>query len=191
MKKIILAILMAATTTAAFAQPKVWKSDPMHSQLKFDISHLGVNTVSGAFKDFTVTVVSDKKDFSDAKFTLTAQAASITTGIEPRDNHLKSADFFNVTAHPTLTFQTTSLKKVSANQYKLQGNLTMHGITKPVTMNLEHRGTVVNSMNKKDVAGFRLSGEIVRADFNIGPKFPAPMIGEKVTIIADGEFGHE
>lgn len=189
-KQTALAIFLAATTTASFAQ-KTWKSDPMHSQLKFDIAHLGVNTVSGAFTDFTATIVAGKSDFSDAKFSLTAQAASVNTGVEPRNNHLKSADFFDVAQYPTITFQTTSLKKVKGNQYKLAGELTMHGVTKPVVMDLAFRGTVQNPMNKKDVAGFRLSGEINRNDFGIGPKFQAPMISEKVTIIADGEFGHE
>jgi len=190
MKKIALAILLATTTTASFAQT-TWKSDPMHSQLKFDISHMGVSTVSGAFTDFAATILSEKKDFSDAKFELTAQASSINTGIEARNKHLKNADFFDVEQFPTLTFQTTSLKKVSGDKYKLSGNLTMHGVTKPVTMDLTYRGTVQNPRSKKDLAGFHMSGEILRSDFGLGAKFPEPMLGEKVMIIADGEFNHE
>lgn len=188
MKKVILSLLIAASTTFSFAQT-TWKSDKAHSQLKFDISHLGINTVSGAFGDFDVTVVAAKPDFSDAKFELTAQTASINTGVDMRNNHLKSPDFFEVEKYPTLTFKTTSLKKVSKDQYKLSGDLTMHGVTKPVTMDLTYRGTVVNPMSKKDVAGFHLAGTVKRADFGIGPKFPAPALSEEVTIVADGEFG--
>jgi len=190
MKRISLALLIVAASFGSFAQT-TWKSDKMHSQLKFDITHLGVSTVSGAFTDFDVTIVAAKPDFSDAIFELTAQAASINTGVEPRNEHLKTADFFDVKTYETLTFKSTGLKKAGTDKYKLSGNLTMHGVTKPVVMDLWYRGTVANPMSKKPDAGFRMTGKINRADFAIGTKFPAGMLSEEVTIVADGEFGHE
>lgn len=190
MKKITLALLLAAGSFSAFAQTN-WKNDPMHSQLKFDITHLGISTVSGSFSDFKVNILSSKADFSDARIEMTAQASSINTGIEPRNNHLKGADFFDAEKFSTLQFETTSLKKAGKNQYKLNGNLTMHGITKPVVMDLTYRGTVANPRSKKDVAGFHLSGEIKRSDFGIGEKFTESMLSETVTVSADGEFSHD
>lgn len=190
MKRISLLILLSVLSFASFAQT-LWKSDKAHSQLKFDITHLGVSTVSGAFTDFDATIKAVKPDFSDAVFTLNAKTASINTGVEKRNDHLKSADFFDAAANPELTFKSTGVKKVSDGKYQLTGDLTMHGVTKSVTLDLWYRGTIANPMNKKPVAGFRATGSVKRADFGIGPKFPAPMLSEEVLIIADGEFGQE
>ncbi|WP_254560768.1 YceI family protein [Dyadobacter diqingensis] len=190
MKRISLLILLSVLSFTSFAQT-VWKSDKAHSQLKFDITHLGVSTVSGAFTDFDATIKAAKPDFSDAVFTLNAKTASINTGVEKRNDHLKSADFFDATTNPELTFKSTGVKKVSDGKYQLTGDLTMHGVTKSVTLDLWYRGTIANPMNKKPVAGFRATGSVKRADFGIGPKFPAPMLSEEVWIIADGEFGQE
>jgi len=187
MKKISFFILLTVSSFTTFAQ--TWKSDKAHSQLKFDITHLGVSTVSGAFTDFDATITATKPDFSDATFTLTAKTASINTGVDKRNEHLKSADFFDAAANPELTFKSTSFKKVSESKYQLVGDLTMHGITKPVSLDFIYRGTVTNPMSKKAVAGFRATGTIKRSDFKIGPKFEAPMLSEEVIITADGEFG--
>lgn len=189
MKKITLLVFMLAASISTFAQ--TWKSDKAHSQLKFDITHMGLSTISGSFTDFDATVTATKPDFSDAKFELTAQATSINTGIGQRDDHLRSADFFDVATNPTLTFKSTSLEKVGDGKYKVTGDLTLHGVTKPVTLDLWYRGTVENPMNKKPAAGFRVTGSIKRSDFGIGAKFPAAMLSEEVAIFADGEFGKE
>ena len=188
MKKVLLIVQLAFVSFATFAQTK-WQNDKNHSQLKFDITHLGISTVSGAFTDFDATIVSAKPDFSDATFELTAKTASINTGVEKRNDHLKSADFFDAATIPTLTFKSTGLKSTGKDKFDLSGELTMHGVTKPVTLELTYRGTIVNQMNKKQVAGFRAVGTVKRADFGIGSKFAPPMLSEEVTIVADGEFG--
>ena len=188
MKKLLLFIQFAVISFGTFAQTK-WQNDKAHSQLKFDITHMGVSTVSGAFTDFDATIVSAKPDFSDATFELTAKTASINTGVEKRNDHLKSADFFDAAANPELTFKSTGLKSTGKDKYVLTGNLTMHGVTKPVTLDLTFRGAMENPMNKKQVAGFRATGTVKRADFALGTKFAPPMLSEEVTIIADGEFG--
>lgn len=87
-----------------------------------------------------------------------------------------------------MTFKSTQIKKAGKNRYKLTGDLTLHGVTKPVTMDLWYRGTIENPQSKKPTAGFQLTGTLKRSDFGIGPKFPAPMISNEVTIRADGEF---
>ena len=165
-----------------------WKSDPPHSQLGFTVTHLGIADVSGTFNNFDVTVISSKKDFSDAVFELTAEVGSIDTRVEQRNNHLKSADFFEVEKYPTMKFKSTSIEKAGKDKYKLSGNLTIRDITKPVTMDLVYRGTIENPQSKATTAGFQLTGTIKRSDFNVGPKFPAPMISDEVRIKADGEF---
>jgi len=187
--RLILSALIVTTALMAFTTlSDAWKNDAPHSQLGFTVTHLGVSDVSGTFNDFEVTVNSEKENFSDAVFELTAKVASIDTRIEARDNHLKSADFFDAEKYPTIHFKSKSIKKSGKNKYKLTGDLTMHGITKSVTMDLKYRGTVVNAMSQKPTAGFQLSGTIKRSDFGIGPKFPAPMISDEVRILADGEF---
>ncbi len=170
-----------------FAQT-TWKNNKYHSKLTFSVTHLSVSDVTGLFKDFDVTITTSKEDFSDAAFELTANINSINTEVEMRDNDLKSAGFFDAATYPTLNFKSTSLKKSSENKYLLMGNLTIHGITKPVIMKLWYRGTVTNPMNKKPDAGFQLTGTIKRSDFNIGAKYPSAMISDEVQIKADGEF---
>lgn len=187
MKKIITLLAFVAMQTAAFAQ-STWKNDKMHSRLQFTVTHLAVSDVDGNFKDFDVTITNTKPDFSDAKFALTAKVASINTGVDMRDDDLRSDHFFNAAVNPELTFTSTSITKTSTNHYKLSGNLTMHGITKPVTMDLWYRGTIVNPMSKANDAGFQLTGVISRSAFNIGGMYPNAMLSDEVTIKADGEF---
>src|SRR5690606_8483446 len=117
--------------------------DPYHSRLGFSVTHLGIADVSGHFKKFDVKVTGAKEDFSDAKFEMTAEVSSIDTEVEMRDNHLKSADFFDAEKFPEIKFVSTSVTATDEkNKYKLNGNLTMHGQTKPVTMDLWYRGTI-------------------------------------------------
>jgi polyisoprenoid-binding protein YceI len=187
MKKIIILLAVALINTAAFAQT-TWNNDPMHSKLSFTITHLMVSDVDGGFKDFKVTIVAAKPDFSDAKFQLTVNTASVNTDIDYRDKDLRSANYFDVATFPTMTFTSTGISPVSANHYKLAGDLTLHGVTKPVTMDLWYRGTITNPMTKKDDAGFKLTGVIKRSDFNFAPQAGSAMLSDEVTINANGEF---
>lgn len=188
MKKLFIILTAFIALTAFTSLNNIWKNDPPHSQLGFTVKHLGITDVSGVFNDFDVTVTSLKPDFSDAVVELNAKVASINTRVEARDNHLKSADFFDVEKYPTMHFKSTSLKNAGKNKYKLTGDLTLHGITKQVTMDLAYTGTVENPMSKKPTAGFQVTGVIKRSDFNLGNGFPPPMISDEVRIKADGEF---
>jgi polyisoprenoid-binding protein YceI len=188
MKKIAFIVAAFITLTAFTTVVSTWHNDDPHSQLGFTVTHLGISDVSGTFNDFDVTVQSSKNDFSDAVFELKAKVNSIDTRVEARDNHLKSADFFDVEKYPELSFKSTSLKKITKDSYELAGKLTLHGITKPVTMKLNFRGITQNPMSKATTAGFQLNGVIKRSDFNVGPGFPAAMISDEVRIKADGEF---
>ncbi|MEO6229818.1 MAG: YceI family protein [Ferruginibacter sp.] len=188
MKRLFFALILFVQASS-FAQTTTWKNDKMHSKLKFTVTHLLVSDVDGLFKNFDVTITTSKPDFSDAVFELSADAASINTEVEMRDNDLKSASFFDVATYPKITFKSTSIQPNGQNKYKLTGNLTMHGVTKPVTLDLLYRGTTENPMNKQKDAGFKLTGTIKRSDFNIGSKMPSAVVSDEVEIKADGEFG--
>ena len=188
MRKAIILFAVVLLNTAAFAQT-TWKNDPMHSKLGFTITHLMVSDVDGIFKDFNCTIVASKPDFSDAKFQLTVNTTSINTDVDYRDKDLRSANYFDVANFPTMTFTSTGISAVSTNHYKLSGNLTLHGVTKPVTMDLWYRGTITNPMSKKDDAGFKLTGIIKRSDFNFAPQAGSTMLSDEITINANGEFG--
>ena len=187
MKKLFSLLIVAFLSASLFAQTK-WNADPMHSKLSFSITHMGISDVDGLFNRFTVSATANKADFSDAVFELSVEVPSINTQVEMRDNHLKSADFFEVETYPSMTFKSTAITKISKDKYKLTGNLTLRGITKPVTMDLWYRGTNVDAKTNKSTSGFQLTGIIKRSDFNVGAKFPAPILSDEVKIKADGEF---
>jgi len=186
MKKISFSILLMLIALSGFSQ--TWVTDPAHSRLGFSISHLVVSRVTGNFKQFEIKAITTKPDYSDAKIEVTAQISSINTDQEQRDNHLKGVDFFDNAQFPTLNFKSTSVKNVKGKEYLLVGNLTMHGITKPVELNLIFEGKVPNSRNNKDIAVFTIKGVLKRSDFGIGSKFPVAMVGDEVTIDATAEL---
>lgn len=116
---------------------------------------------------------------------------SADTEIEMRDNHLRSADFFDAENYPVMSFKSNSILEKEKNKYVLNGDLTIRVITKPVTMELWYRGTIENDKDKSLTIGFQLTGSINRSDFNIGSKFPDAMISEIEMIKADGEFKNQ
>jgi polyisoprenoid-binding protein YceI len=188
MKKILtLAAAALFIQTAVFAQ-STWKADKAHSHVKFTITHLAVSDVDGTFKDFDASIVAAKPDFSDAKYSFTANTASVNTENDNRDGHLKSADFFDVAKYPTLTFESTSVKAAGTNKYKVTGNLTLHGVTKPIVLDVAYRGTITHPMTKGLDAGFKITGTINRSDFGFGSKYGSPMLGDEVELNASGEF---
>ena len=184
-------ILIAASLVVLFAfkpaESTKWSLDKNHAKLGFTITHLMVSDVEGWFKTFNATLTSTKDDFSDATVEMTAEVASVNTDNDKRDEHLKSADFFDATKFTTLTFKSKSFKKVKDNNYKVIGDLTMHGITKTVELDAMCRmGT--NPMSKKTVAGFKITGTVNRADFSLASSMPPAMLSEEVAIIANTEF---
>ena len=186
MKRTSLFFAVMLTVFTTFSQS--WVSDASHSRLGFSVKHLLISDVTGNFKKFEVKAASTKPDYSDAKIELSAEIASINTDNEKRDEHLKGADFFDVAQFSKLTFTSTSLKKISPKNYKLVGNLTMHGITKTTSLNLVFVGKTTNPMNKKEIAVFTLKGEIKRFDFLVGSKFPAAMVSDEVEVNANIEM---
>src|ERR1700722_20215664 len=133
MKKFIISTAaLLFITTATFAQ---WNMDKAHSQVFFAITHMGVNTITGNFGTVSATLTSSKDDFSDASIEFTADVHSINKANEQRHTHLKSPDFFNAAQFGTLTFKSTSFKKVDDKNFQVPGDLTFHVVTKSVTLN--------------------------------------------------------
>ncbi len=184
--KTILGAVMLISTFTLSAQ--TWSNDPGHSQLYFTVTHLGFNDISGTFDDFTASVTASKEDFSDAVFTMSAKIASVNTLVEARNNHLKSADFFDAETYPEMTFKSTAVKAAGKNKYKLTGDLSMHGVTKTVTIDLEYKGQTTNPMTSKLTTAFLVTGTLKRSDFAVGEKFPNAMVSDEVRIKASGEF---
>jgi polyisoprenoid-binding protein YceI len=189
MKKIVLLVAMMIAGASLFAQSK-WNVDKGHSKIGFSVRHMMLSDVEGYFKKFDASVLASKDDFSDAVFEITIDVASINTENERRDNDLRSASYFDVEKYPQITFKSTSLSKVDDKKYKVTGNLTIRGVTKPVTLDLTLNGIGTNPMTKKPVAGFKVTGKINRTDFGVGSA-PAAMVGNDIELKANGEFGKE
>lgn len=189
MKQIIVFIAVLLFSSTLLAQTSSWKDDPMHSKLTFTVTHQGFSSIFGLFQQFEVTVTSSKPDFSDAVFTLSVDVASVNTEVKMRDDDLRSAHFFDVTKYPTMTFKSTSISNTTGmkDRFKITGDLTLHGVTKTVTMDLWYRGTHEDPMSKKTKSGFQFTGVINRSDFNVGPPDPFD-ISTDVMVKADGEF---
>ena len=186
MKRILISVLLAAAMPLAAFGQSTWKADPPHSRIGFAITHLGISEITGAFNTFDVSIVSAKPDFSDAVFQLTVDVASIDTAVQQRDDHLRSPDFFEVANYPKMTFRSKSIVPAGKDRFKLTGDLSIHGVTKPVTAELWYRGSTTNQ--GKVTAGFQLTATLKRSDFGVGPKFPPPMIADEFVVKADGEF---
>jgi polyisoprenoid-binding protein YceI len=190
MKKIFFygtAVLAVALFSFKAIESSTWSVDKGHSKLGFSVTHLMVSDIEGSFKMTSATITSSKEDFSDAVAELTADASSVNTENEQRDTHLKSADFFDAAKYPSITFKSTSFKKISATKYKVKGDLTMHGVTKPVELDaLIRMGT--NPMMKKTIAGVKLTGTIKRMEFGVGASMPDAMLSNDVNIDANAEF---
>ncbi|MCU0398052.1 MAG: YceI family protein [Cyclobacteriaceae bacterium] len=151
-------------STAAAVATK-WNLDTTHSEVQFKVKHLVIATVTGFFKKFSGSVESVSEDFDGASIEFSLDVNSIDTNQADRDNHLKSADFFAADQYPTLDFNGT-LVKISGNDYKLNGDLTIRGTTKPVEMNVEFGGTMVDPWGNTK-AGFEINGKIKRKDFGL------------------------
>ena len=143
-----------------------WKIDPTHSEVQFKVKHLMIATVTGYFQEFGLEVETENDDFTTAsRIEFTADIDSISTNNDQRDTHLKSEDFFHAEQHPKLKFVGKNFEKAGDN-YKLHGDLTIRGITKPVTVDVEFGGIVVDPYGQTK-AGFTVSGKVSRKEFNL------------------------
>lgn len=143
-----------------------WIIDTAHSEIGFKIKHLVISTVSGKFTSFEGKLEGDPEDLTKSKISFSANIDSITTGNEQRDGHLKSTDFFDAANHPKLMFSSTAIERKGESEYKVTGDLTIRGVTKPVTLNVEFGGIQTN-LYGQTVAGFEITGKINRQEYGL------------------------
>jgi polyisoprenoid-binding protein YceI len=167
-----------------------WQIDPVHSNVKFTVTHMVVSEVEGVFRKFEGVIEQSKPDFSDAQINFTVDVSSIDTDNEKRDGHLKSDDFFSAEKYPQMKFESTSFTPVSDKKYKLVGNLTIRDITKPVTFDVTYNGSVSNG--GKSIAGFKATTTINRFDYNLkwdkATEAGALVVDKDVTVSINAEF---
>jgi polyisoprenoid-binding protein YceI len=191
MKKTNLHILFAAITFVSFrAMALNLEVDRAHSSVSFDIKHLIVSTVHGNFTEFNGTIDLDEKKIESSKISFNVKTPSITTNNEKRDGHLKSPDFFDVAKFPEAKFQSTALKKKGKDEYEMQGDLTIHGITKKATFDLKYLGKVKDPYGAEKYI-FHASTKIIRKDFgliyNSKLESGGMLIGETADLVVDLE----
>lgn len=143
-----------------------WVLDPAHSELLFKVKHLMISNVKGEFRNFHASILSETGDITKGKVITKIEAASIFTNNEQRDGHLKSADFFDVENYKDITFESTAIEKNDEESFNLTGALTMKGISKEITLNVEFGGTAMDPFGNKK-AGFTFSGQINRKDWGL------------------------
>lgn len=187
MKKLLFTVIGAVLFAATVFGQTTYTLDKYHSRVNFSASHFGISHVEGNFKIIDATLVSKKADLTDAVITFKAEVNSINTEVEYRDNDLKSASYFDAAKYPEITFKSTSFRKVAGKNYLLSGNLTIHGVTKPVVFRVLFNGTAVTAM-KKPTAGFTLNGSINRVDFGVGGDPLTTGVGNKIDLTANVEF---
>jgi polyisoprenoid-binding protein YceI len=188
MKKTIAALVaVALSPAAALAAPTAWEVDPSHSQVGFAVKHLVVSTVRGEFEKYSGKIQLDDQDVAKSSVEATIDVNSIDTKVADRDAHLKSADFFDAANHPAITFKSTRVEKVGKDKLKVRGDLTLRGVTKPVTLDVVTTPEV-KGMSGEARRGFSASTKINRKDFGLAwnkAVEAGPVVGDEVAITLD------
>lgn len=164
MSKIVISLL--AFGMMVLLNASSFSLDPSHSHVGFSVKHMMISNVKGEFKEYDGVINFDPKSMSFTKFSGTVDAASVDTGIEKRDDHLKSADFFDVKKYPTITFVMKKYKSEGKDEGEMIGDLTIHGVTKSVKMDVEIGGVAKDPWGNTRL-GFSLEGKINREDFGL------------------------
>jgi polyisoprenoid-binding protein YceI len=172
-------------------QEKTWTVDKAHTKLQFSARHMIIAEVVGLFKSYDLKIENGKDDFNDSKIDLTIDTKSIDSGVPDRDNHLRSADFFNVEKYPVMTFKSKSFTKIDDEKYKLKGDLTIKNVTREIDLDVTFGGQIIDPWGKQRV-GFKIIGSINRFDYDL--KWNAlietggAVVSKNVNIICDVEL---
>ncbi|WP_102029270.1 YceI family protein [Salirhabdus sp. Marseille-P4669] len=167
-----------------------WKLDDNHKSLEFVVKHMMISKVKGTFKDFSADIDGDPTDLTTADITFEVDLASVDTGNDDRDNHLRSADFFDVEHYPKMTFKSTAIVKSGANEYDVTGDLTIKGTTKQETFKTTYEGTMKDPYGNEVVA-FSVEGKVNRKDYgltwNVALEAGGVLVGEDIKFTIDTE----
>ena len=157
---------MRDKTIKKMTNSTTWVIDPIHSDVQFKIKHLVISTVTGSFRKFDGTLITTETDFNNAKVNFTIDVKSIDTKQAQRDSHLQTGDFFEADLYPQISFESTSFTAAAESNYKVVGNLTLRGVTKPVELNVEYGGSQDNGHGVLK-HGFEVTGTVNRKAFGM------------------------
>ena len=166
--KVLALAISGALSASAFAQASTWEVDPAHTAVEFSVRHMMVSTTKGQFEKVKGTLDFNDKDVTKSTVEVTIDLASVNTHEPKRDTHLKSPDFFDIAKFPTATFKSTKVQKLGKNKLKVTGDLTLHGVTKPVVLDVEGPTPAFKTPFGTTVRGIHATGKIDRKDFEIG-----------------------
>lgn len=175
---------MALVAPLALAQTSTWVPDKAHSEVEFSVLHLGLSNVRGHFGNIGGTITLDNYDIARSAVNVTIDVSTVDTGVATRDADLKSSNFLDVSRFPTATFVSTSVAR-SAHGLSVSGNLTLHGVTKPVVLQVEGPAGPVSGTDHRLHSGFSANTTISRTAFDIATKFPAAAVGDQVNLTID------
>jgi len=184
-------LFLLFTSLTAVAQTATWNIDPNHSTAQFTVRHMGLSNVSGTFNKVSGTAQMDEKDFSKSSVDAVIDVASVDTRVEMRDNDLRSDHFFDVAKYPTMEFKSKRIEK-QGDGYKLIGDLTMHGVTKEVTLTLDQPSGIITDQRGNSHRGFSASTSINRKDwgmtYNSLLQSGDAVVGDTIKIQIDAEL---
>jgi polyisoprenoid-binding protein YceI len=182
----VLTGILALAAPLAMAQNSAWSSDPAHSEVDFTVKHMSVSNVHGRFGKIAATIQLNQADITKSTVTATIDTTTVDTGVDARDTHLKTPDFFDTAKFPTATFVSTGVVK-GGSGLLITGNLTLHGVTQQVVLDAQGPIGPVPGMDKKPHAGFSATTTISRTAFGIGNKFPSAMVSDEVKLTIELE----
>lgn len=182
----LLALVLASAASLASAQTSTWAIDPAHSEVEFVVRHMGVSNVHGRFGNIQGNVLVNDTDVTKSSVSVTIDTTTLDTGNTQRDTHVKSPAFFDVAKIPTASFTSTGVVK-NGTHLTVSGNLTLHGITRPVTLDVDGPSAPVPGMDKKPHSGFSATTTLSRKDYGIGPDFPAAVVGDDIKLTIELE----
>ena len=187
MKNILVSVSIAlAVSLPCFAEASAWQLDPPHSAAQFSVKHMGISTVRGTFTKLSGTAHYDPADVKNDSVDVTIEAASVDSRVEMRDNDLRSDHFFDVQKYPTITFKSTKVESAGDDKLKIIGDLTIRGITKSVTLDVDGPSKPVNDGRGRLHMGVSASTKVNRTDF--GMTGYQGMVGNDVTLTIDAEL---
>lgn len=178
-RRLVLATLIAAASLSAQAAVK-YDIDPTHTQVQFTYNHMGFSNITGRFDEVQGEFLFDAADPTQSSVSITIPVASLSTGVAKLDEHLLKADFFDATQFPTATFKSTAVTAAGEGKLDVAGDLTIHGVTRPLVLAVTINGVGEHPMRKVPAAGFDATARIKRSDFGVGGYVPA--VGDEVTL---------
>jgi polyisoprenoid-binding protein YceI len=180
----VLAFSLTILISTAGAQTSTWVPDKAHCEVDFSVLHMSLSNVHGRFGNIGGAVVLDESDLARSSVDVTIDLNSVDTGVGARDSVLKSSSFFDVDQFPTATFVSTSVAKTSGG-LTVNGNLTLHGVTKAVVLWVEGPNGPIMSMDHKPHSGFSATGSISRSAFGIASGYPTAVVGDDIKLTID------